>query len=301
MVRVLVTGAAGFLGGHLSSALRARGYTVFGLDVRPIVDENSVIANVEDLRIVEKVIAEREIDTLFHLAAVTQVSVASVYPLGAIETNVRGTLNVLEACRRQGVKRIICASSDKSYGDGPVPYREDQPIAPHGIYATSKACGDFLASAYAREYGLPVTVVRCGNLYGPGHVNWSTLIPGTICSFLNGERPVLRSDGAPKRDYLYVEDAVAGYLALAGSEHTGAWNFGTEKPSSAIDVVRLIGRLMKSSLTEDVRATSRGEIQEQWLECSKAKNLLGWHAMGLEEGLRRTIPWYEALKGGVRG
>jgi len=243
---------------------------------------------------VERAIAEYEIDTVVHLAAQTQVSTAVRDPRGTWNANVFGTVQVLEACRQLGVKRIIVASSDKVYGDGVVPYVEPQPIEVGGIYATSKACADLIAQSYAREFRMPIAITRCGNLFGPEHTNWSTLIPGTIRSLLRGERPRLRSTGGPKRDFLYVEDAVAGYLRLLDGGKTGPFNFGTGRGRSALEVVREILKQMGSTLDPIIDGASKAvEIEEQVLDCSKAANFLDWRPRHtFEEGLAKTIEWY---------
>ena len=305
-MRALVTGASGFLGRHLVAALNARGDDVVAL-VRDIdVDSFGSIYKYKPLRIalgsfdqVERAIAEYEIDTVFHLAAQTQVSTAVADPIGTLEANVRGTWQVLEACRRQKVKRVIVASSDKAYGDGEVPYTETQNLRHSGVYATSKACADLIAQSYLQEYGMSIVITRCGNLYGPGHTNWSTLIPGTIRSILKGEAPRLRSNGQAKRDFLYVEDAVEGYLKLAESSRVGAFNFGGGQAWSALEVVERICFMMQSGIKPIIENNSPAtEIDEQWLSTDRASVLLGWHpTKPLDQGLEETIAWYrEYLK-----
>ena len=306
MSHVLVTGAAGFLGRHLVNALDARGDFVVEL-----VRDASRGERLQDkqlgrgaivwgdltgpgaLPLLERAIAEYEVDAVVHLAAQTQVSVGEADPVGTLETNVRGTWVVLEACRRQKVRRIICASSDKCYGDGPSPYREDQPLLPHGVYATSKACADMLAQSYARDFGMSIAVTRCGNLYGPGHLNFSTLIPGTIRSVIRGERPYLRSDGSQRRDYLYVGDAVRGYLKLLDVPSIGLFNFGTGVATSVIDVVELILAVAKSDLRPEIAGGARGEIRAQYLDWSLAREVLGWAPTGdFKLHLAETLAWY---------
>lgn len=300
-MRVLVTGATGFLGRHLCNALLARRDFV----VAVLRDEtggwlswgaSSIVRG--GLDTVERAIAEYEVEAVVHLAAQTQVSTAVNDPWGTFEANARGTVQVLEACRRQGVKRVVVASSDKVYGNGKVPYVEGQALEAGGIYATSKTCADLIAQSYAREFGMSITVTRCGNLYGPGHTNWSTLIPGTIRSVLRGERPRLRSTGGPKRDFLFVEDAVAAYLRLVESTETGAFNFGTGRGRSVMEVVDEILRQMGSELRPFICASVGVpglpiEIEEQVLDCTRAANLIQWRPRHtFEEGLAKTIEWY---------
>jgi CDP-glucose 4,6-dehydratase len=216
------------------------------------------------------------------------------------EANVRGTWNLLEACRSARVERIVVASSDKAYGDQEaLPYTEEQPLDAVFPYDASKACADIVARSYARTYGLPVAVSRMANVYGGGDHNLSRIVPGTIRSVLLGEDPVIRSDGTPLRDYLYVEDAVEAYVTLADSLPSTAgeaFNFGAGFPISALDLVRLILRLSDASgLEPRILSPTKlhGEIDRQYLDSAKAERMLGWRARtGLEEGLARTIAWY---------
>lgn len=292
-MRILVTGATGFLGRHLVKALRDRNDVVVSLVRDRFEGQSSDIDVFEPLSAIERVIAEHDINTVIHLAAQTQVSTAVADPISSWETNTRGTWQVLDACRRQKVTRTIVASSDKVYGDGASPYTEGQPLQSNGIYATSKLCEDLIAQAYVREYGMSIAITRCGNLYGPGHTNWSTLIPGTIRSLLRGEAPVLRSNGGPKRDYLYVEDAVDGYLKLIDSQATGAFNFGTGVGTRAIDVVKMLLSITKTNFDPIIQLTTEVEIEEQVLCCDRARDFLQWTPeYTLKEGLVETVEWH---------
>jgi CDP-glucose 4,6-dehydratase len=163
----------------------------------------------------------------------------------------------------------------------------------------SKSCGDLLAQAYAATYELPVAITRCGNLFGGGDLNWNRLVPGTIRAILQGKQPVIRSDGRPVRDYLYVEDAAAAYLLLAeqlaaNSELRGRpFNFSTETPLTTLELVQRIIALMNFRLTPEIRNEASNEIPRQCLQASQARKILGWRAQfTLDEGLRRTIDWY---------
>ena len=311
---VLVTGATGLVGGWLVKRLLREGADVVCL-VRDWAPESEMVrsrdiervkvvrGDVRDRDCLERTLGEYEVDTVFHLAAQTIVGVAHSNPIETFEDNIRGTWNLLEACRRStGVKSSVVASSDKAYGDQTVlPYSESAPLQGQHPYDVSKSCADLIAHAYAVSYRLPVAITRCGNIYGGGDLNWNRIVPGTIRSVLRGERPVIRSDGKFVRDYLYVEDAVAAYmllaqkLAAADDLRGQAFNFSNE---SRISVLGLVDRLLKSmgsSLLPDIRDEAVNEIRDQYLSAAKARDLLNWAPLfTLEEGLERTIEWYTA-------
>ncbi len=318
--RVFVTGATGLLGSWLTLRLVGAGAHVVAL-VRDWVprsrtlredafaDVTIVRGELEDFDLLLRALNEYEVETCFHLAAQTIVSIANRAPRGTFETNVRGTWNLLEAARQTPtLGRLVVASSDKAYGDQPeLPYREDAPLRGLHPYDVSKSCADLIAQAYARTYRLPLCVSRCGNLYGGGDLNFNRLVPGTMRSVYRGERPVIRSDGSPLRDYLYVDDAAAAYLALAEAmdreEVRGeAFNFGPQRPVTVREAVDAILRVAgREDLEPRVLGRGRlpGEIQDQYLDGSKAQRLLGWTpARTLEDGLRPTWAWYrEHLEG----
>lgn len=315
--RVLVTGATGMVGSWLVKELLARGARVVGLvrDADPRselyrsgdVERISVVnGRLEDLRTVERAVNEHAVDTVFHLGAQTIVGAAHRDPLATFESNVRGTYNLLEACRRLDglVDRVVVASSDKAYGtQADLPYTEDSPLEATRPYEVSKACADLLTRSYHEAYGLPVTVARCGNVYGGGDLNWSRIVPGTIRSLLRGERPVIRSDGTYVRDYIYVEDVVDAYLDLADGLDDGevrgeAFNFSTEEPLSVLEMVdRIRGLLDDGGLEPRILDEAEGEIEAQHLSAAKARERLGWSPRWeLDDGLRETVAWYrEAL------
>jgi CDP-glucose 4,6-dehydratase len=310
--RVLVTGATGIVGSWLCAELVRRGAHVvaFVLDDDPLTMFYSegtarrcaiVRGNLQRYEDCARAINGREVEVVFHLGAQTLVGAAVRDPLETFESNVRGTYNLLEAARRaEGlVKAVVVASSDKAYGDSPdLPYLEDMPLAGRHPYDVSKSCTDLLASCYFTTYGLPVTIARCGNIFGGGDLNWSRIVPGTIRSLVLGERPVLRSDGTNVRDYIYVKDIVAAYLALAeNAERPGvmgeAFNFSLESGLSVIEIVRTIAELMDAPFDPDIRADARHEIKDQTLSAVKAHTVLGWRpAWTIKRGLQETIDWY---------
>jgi len=267
-----------------------------------LIDQVKVVrGDVRDQALLERVLAEYEIDTVIHLAAQTIVTIANGNPVSTFETNVGGTWALLEACRRSpAVRQIVLASSDKAYGEhDALPYDENTPLQGRHPYDVSKSCADLIARAYAVTYGLPVGITRCGNFYGGGDLNWNRIVPGTIRSVLRGERPVIRSDGMYVRDYFYVEDGAAAYMVLAERmaakpELRGeAFNFSNEHKLTVLDIARSILRLMDSDLGLEVRDEVANEIREQYLNAAKARQVLDWHPLfSLEDGLRRTIEWY---------
>lgn len=310
---VFVTGATGLLGATMVEKLLAEGASVTCL-VRDWVPASRLISEdllsrtqvvrgeLEDYEVLVRALNEYEIDTVFHIGAQTIVGTASRSAISTFEANIRGTWNLLEACRSvpKLIQRIVVASSDKAYGCHEVlPYTEDAPLKGLYPYDVSKSCADLITMSYFHTYRLPVAVTRCGNLFGGGDLNFNRLIPGTIRSVLRNERPIIRSDGSFIRDYFYVEDAALSYLALAErvgeAAFTGeAFNFGNETPLSVLEVVdRILRRMNRPDLTPVIMNEATHEIPKQYLDCGKAKRLLGWTpTFPMDEGLDRTIEWY---------
>lgn len=315
---ILVTGATGIVGGWLvRRLLDLGGEIVILLRDEPANAElfrsgdvarvTRVRGDLENGRLLERILVEYGVRLVFHLGAQTQVVTAHREPLGTLEANVRGTYQLLDAVRRQArPPAIVVASSDKAYGASEtLPYTEDHPLAGRGIYDVSKSAADLIATAYAASYGLPLAIARCGNIYGGGDLNWDRIVPGTIRSLLAGERPVLRSDGRPRRDYLYVGDAVSAYVRLAeavlADEAAGeAFNFGHNEPVSVIQIVaELRGILARMDLEPIILASAAQEIPDQYLDASKAMTRLDWKPeFGLREGLIETVAWYRDLLAG---
>ena len=310
----LVTGGRGFVGAWICRQLLERGDSVVSFDraardgrrsALELLGMTGEVADLDgdllDAELVRATLAEHGVDVVFHLAAQTLVGPAAESPASTFETNVRGTWIVLEACRETGVERVVVASSDKAYGaHEELPYREDFPLRPTAPYEASKAAADLLSRSYWPSYGLPVAATRFANIYGGGDTNFSRLIPEAVSAALDGRAPVLRSDGTPERDFLYVEDAASAYLAIADAlgrddVRGEAFNAGGGSPHPVGDVVGLIARLAGTDVEPRIlrEGNPAGEIDRQYVDPTKIREVVGWEpAVGLEDGLRRTIEWY---------
>jgi CDP-glucose 4,6-dehydratase len=311
--RTFVTGGTGLVGSWLVQRLVEAGADVICL-VRDWVPQSELVrshgiervkvvrGDIRDRELLERILGEYEIDTVFHLAAQTIVTIANLNPISTFETNIGGTWNLLEACRRSPrLKQIVIASSDKAYGDQEVlPYDENTPLQGQHPYDVSKSCADLIAHTYAVSHNLPVVITRCGNFYGGGDLNWNRIIPGTIRSVLRGQRPVIRSDGNYTRDYFFVEDGVAAYMLLAEKlaampELKGkAFNFSNESPITVLNLVKVILKSMATDLQPEIYNEANNEIRHQYLSASQARQALGWKPIfSLEQGLAKTIAWYK--------
>lgn len=316
-----VTGATGLVGSCLTRRLLEEGARVVALvrDWDPqsdfirsgTVNRCSVVSGrLEEAADLTRGIVEHEADTVFHLGAQAIVGTAYRSPLATYEANIRGTYNLLEACRvhQDLVRRVVIASSDKAYGEATVlPYTEDMPAAGRHPYDVSKSCTDLLAMATARSYGLNLAIARCGNIYGRGDLNWSRVVPGTLRLALEGKPPVLRSDGTLTRDYVYLEDVATAYLDLAEAcpregVRGEAFNFGPERPLSVLEIVRAtLAAVGRPDLEPVIQGGARGEIQDQYLSAEKAGRVLGWRpSFTLEQGLAETAAWYRDFLGAPR-
>ena len=311
--RVFITGITGFVGSWLADRLVRAGANVTGLVKNGTLRGSHLIhlgldrrvslvsGCLEDLPLLCRAIKRKRISVVYHLGAQPIVATANRYPVPTFKTNIEGTWNLLEACRSNPhIRAVVVASSDKAYGSHKkLPYKENFPLNAEYPYDVSKACADLIARSYFKTYHLPAVVTRFANLYGPGDLNFSRIVPDTIRSILQGKPPLLRSDGTPERDYLYIDDAVDLYLLLAeriNITQGQTFNAGHNRPVSVRKVVRTLLRLAgREDLQPQILAKGNlhGEIDRQWLDGGKAKRLFGWQpAVPLEEGLRRTLIWY---------
>lgn len=327
----VITGATGFIGGALAKYLLHRGDRVVALvrDGEAPLGCETVQGELEDLRVCERLINEYEPDGVFHLAAQAIVGRAKRDPFATMEANVRGTYNLLEAFRRhrKSTARLVVASSDKAYGELPVgssEYTEDTPLAGRGPYDCSKSCADLIAQSYGTSYGLPIAIIRAGNVYGEGDLDMSRIVPSLVADVVNGRPLTIMSDGSPIRDYIHVGDVVKGYYT-AYEHHTvpdsRAFNLAVGKPISVLELANELlatvrdnayrGSLMFSKHHElewylekfggriDVLGTRTGEIQTQVLGISRAFEELNWKPSNpLRWGLKSTLEWgYNNLYG----
>jgi CDP-glucose 4,6-dehydratase len=315
---VLVTGAQGFIGSWVAERLLDRGARVVapirdlhpdtrfradGLAGRCIVEP----ADVRDYAALRRILSEHRIETVFHLAAQPIVGIANRSPHSTWESNVAGTYALLEACRTSvelgaPIRRIVVASSDHAYGPhAESPFREDSPLEPRYPYDVSKGCVDILARSYASTYDMPVAVTRLANVFGGGDRNWSRLVPDTARSLARGRPPLIRSDGSPERDYLYVGDAADAYLAVAESldrpELRGrAWNAGLGQPVTVLELVRRLIAVSGKDVDPEIRGkgTPEAEADRLLIDSSAIREELGWSPrLSLDEALAETYAWYE--------
>jgi len=311
---VLVTGVEGFIGSNLANSLLEKGAKVAGLIKEKLPVSNMKISGidtkiskvygvVENYPLIQKALREHKVEYIFHLAAQAIVGLAYESPLPTFESNIKGTWCILEAARvSKGIKGVVVASSDKAYGSHKkLPYREEFSLSPIYPYEISKACIDLIARGYYHSYRLPVVVLRAANTYGPGDINLSRIIPETVHALLEDKEPIIRSDGTPLRDFLFIDDSISAYLTAARKiSRPGmqgeAFNVGTKEPVQIIDLVKSIIKISKKTKIKPKivgKSVPIGEIDRQYLDSQKFYKATGWkYKTPLDQGLQKTWGWW---------
>ena len=309
--RVLITGYQGFLGSWLTNTLLESGAKVIGVDIvknrkGSVLAAKSknlkrIKADVANLKSLTKIISIDKPQMIFHLAAEAIVSRANKDPIRTFKSNIEGTWNLLEIARKnKSIQAIVMASSDKAYGAHEVlPYKEDAALKGNHPYDVSKSCADLLAYTYFHTYGVPVCVTRCGNIYGPGDLNFSRIVPDTIRCVLKNKKLIIRSDGKFTRDYVYVDDIVNGYIMLAEQLqkkklYGEAFNFSDENPITVLKLVNKMYKIAGKKPNYKIQNKAKYEIKHQYLDSKKAKRVLGWKPkVQLRQGIEATLKWYD--------
>jgi len=317
MKNVLITGGTGFLGSHITKRLigddNVENIVIISTNIRhhtslKYLDIKSekislVKGDVRNYDFLQKLFNEYEFDTVLHLGALSEVRKCQGNAKLAYDTNIGGTVNILEVARLYGtVDAIVISSSDKAYGRGTVPYRETHPLSGKAVYEVSKSCQDLVAQSYYHNYGLPVVVTRCSNLYGPADSNFSRVIPNTIKRILNGKSPIIwRGSEQSIREFLHVEDAAAAYLELIKnieSTKGNAYNIGSGEKTTIQELVEKIVQIIDPGIKIEYPEKDFPEISHQYLDCSKIKEHTGWlPKITLYTGLMETIKHYKKLLG----
>jgi len=307
---ILVTGAGGFKGSHLVERLSRNKTNIISLvrdfDPRSYFEIQNlgkkstvVIGDLKNQKKMADILSKYEITTIFHLGAQPLVTTALLNPLETLESNIMGTINILESARLYSkVKEIVVVSSDKAYGPCKnLPYKEDERLEGKAPYDVSKSCADLVAQMYAKVYGMPITIARCANVFGPGDVNINRIIPDTLRSIIQNRNLIIRSDGKMVREYIYVKDSVEGYIKLAENidkTRGEAFNISSKNVMSVLEVVESISNILQKRVDYEILNQAKTEIPAQHLDGSKIKNLLGWEAKtSFEDAIKETFEWYK--------
>jgi len=305
---ILITGGAGFIGSHLVNELIKKNHNVIVIDNLSSGKKENVHPkatfyenDVRDKKI-SKIFEKENPQIIFHFAAQPLIDQAYKNPYEAIETNVMGTVNVLEICRKQGnLETIVVVSSDKAYGKSKeLPYKETFPLKGDHPYDASKSSADLIAQTYFSTYNLPIVITRFSNVYGPGDSNLSRIVPGTMEAIIKNEEFYIRSDGKMIREYTYVKDIADGCIKLIENKEKvigQAFNFGSKNIFNVIDVVKKIDQTLGTKTNYKILNTAQNEIPEQYLDWSKAKKTLEWEPKTtFENGIKETFNWYKKWK-----
>ncbi|MFA7653862.1 MAG: GDP-mannose 4,6-dehydratase [Candidatus Magasanikbacteria bacterium] len=307
---IFVTGGTGLVGSHLVEKLFAvnpakivclvrshdpQSYFYLNNSDKKVV---SVFGDLNDKERIFNIITKYEISHIFHIGAQAIVHTALINPYEAIATNVMGTVNILEAARLSPlIQAVVVASSDKAYGKDCVNATEEHALAGDHPYDASKSATDLIAMAYHNTYGLPITVSRFGNIYGPGDLNFNRIIPGAMKAIIKDELLEIRSDGSFERDYVYVKDVVDGYISLAENidkTKGQAFNFSSGINLSVLGLIAEMEKILNKKLKYTVLNIQKNEIPKQSLNFNKSKNVLGWRpSTDFTQATKETYQWYE--------
>lgn len=313
MKNVLITGGTGFLGAHLVEKIKNK-VDVIVIPTLNIKSKNTfkalniknekiniVKGDITDFNFINLLFNEYEFDTVFHLAAISEIRKCQTNSKLAFYTNILGTINILEACKNYNIKSIVVSTSDKAYGTGDLPYKEDQPLKGESIYETSKSCADLISLSYYKNYNLPVCVLRCCNLYGPYDINSSRIIPNTINKILQNKNPIIwKGSENSIREFLYVEDAVNAFLIASKNINKSkgeAFNVGSGEKISIIKLVEKIIKKINSKIEIVYKNKNFPEIKNQYVCIDKITKILNWKPkFNLNEGLDKVIKSINGLE-----
>tara|TARA_Y100000590_G_scaffold470437_1_gene664897 strand:+ start:5915 stop:6898 length:984 start_codon:yes stop_codon:yes gene_type:complete len=310
---ILITGGFGLLGQSLVKKLNKNKFNIFILDKIKYKKKNNFLyksykninilhGSFNDKKFISKLIANKKINIVFHTGAVTQVLESLKDPNNTYETNILGTLNILESIRKHNKNIIfIYSSSDKAYGElRSSSYTENHRLDSIYPYDLSKSCSDLICQSYSKVYDLKIGILRCGNLYGPGDFNFNRIVPETIIRSILNKRLIIRSSGKLTRDYLYIDDAVDAYLLVmkklskSKSNKMLVYNVGSKYNLSVIQIVNIILKSMnKTYLKPIIKNSSKLELKTQKLNYKKITKELKWkQKINMELGVKSTINWY---------
>ena len=309
---VLVTGAGGFKGSHLVEQLSETSAKIISLvrDFEPKsyfetqnLDKKSivVIGDLKNWKKMADILSKYEITTVFHLAAQPIVTTALINPLETLESNIMGTVHILESARLYSkVSEVVVVSSDKAYGPcEKLPYKEDEKLEGKAPYDVSKSCADLISQVYASSdvFDMPVVIGRCANTFGPGDLNMGRIVPGTLEAIIKNKTLKIRSDGKMVREYIYVKDSVDGYISLAENidiTKGKAFNLASSNVMSVTEIVDRISKVLERPVEIVILNQAKAEISKQYLDGSRIKNITGWEPkISFEKAIKETFEWYK--------
>ena len=309
MKKILVTGADGFIGSHLTEILSTKGYKVKALSQYNSFNNWGWLEQVNcknDIEILSGDIRDpnycktitKDVEIIFHLAALIAIPYSYVAPDSYIETNIKGTLNICQAAKENGISRLIHTSTSEVYGTAQyVPIDEKHPLQPQSPYSATKIAADAMAMSFYNSFDLPVTIARPFNTYGPRQ-SARAVIPTIITQIASGRKEIQLGDPSPTRDFNYVEDCCRGFVMLAESEKTigETVNIGSNTEISIGDTFNLIKELMSSDVTlvndEQRKRPKKSEVFRLWCDNKKIKELTSYEPkVDIQNGLKKTIDW----------